>query len=759
MIQPDGRILVSTYSSDPPNGQLPNTAGNVGRANSSFDIVRFTANGQQRDAEKKHDLGDGNNSGGDAAAGIAIQENGDILMVGRFRDGDWPHYTPQGIGTLRLNELLETEAEFNIDLSGSAFVNSSLELPDGKVLLVGTDNGDVLVTRHLPTGEHDLSFGDGGFSRVPMLNATGEGYRATLAQDGKILITGHAYNGKNNDIIVIRLNHNGTLDTTFDADGKMSVDLFDKDDRGYAIAVTADNKIIVAGKSGNDMALFRLLGDSNQSEQAVNQIPVITVPGPQNATVDQPFAFTAYRDNLISIADADAGENHVKVTLGVDSGTLTLVHDDPGGGLTYTTTSSNNDGFEDQDLSFTGTIEDINTALNWVSFTPQPSNRVTFVQWTAEKGGNDHWYEYVSGRADWDTAKADAEVRGGHLTTIHSEAENDFVWKMLYPYANPSIWLGALQPDGIPRSEPLGNWNWVTDETWEANQYTNWKDGEPNDTTARSQNHLAFDGSGAWYDESQNSQLGYLVEYINDPRKDPITEATFTISVNDHGHAGLGSSAAVTANITIDIEEAPAPLPSLSGNQPASLDSTFDGDGKKILTEVTELVDAIYEMRVLEGSDANAGKILAVGAINDCLGLLRLNADLTLDSSFGANGNGIIQTEVDNGDHGRALTLDKHNNILVAGGNKIGRFNSDGSLDTDFGSNGYSDILTSPRNRTIPTDIVIQPDGRILVSTYSSDPPNGQLPNTAGNVGRANSSFDIVRFTANGQQRDAEKKT
>ena len=190
-----------------------------------------------------------------------------------------------------------------------------------------------------------------------------------------------------------------------------------------------------------------------------------------------------------------------------------------------------------------------------------------------------------------------------------------------------------------------------------------------------------------------------------------------------------------------------------AGNQPASLDSTFDGDGKKILTEITELVDAIYEMRVLGGSDANAGKILAVGAINDCLGLLRFNADLTLDPSFGANGNGIIQTEVDSGAHGRALTLDKHNNILVVGGNKIGRFNSDGSLDTDFGSNGYSNLASSPSTRgsMVPTDVVIQPDGRILVSYYvlGNDPITSY--NWAKNVAYARSYFHIVRFTANGQ--------
>ena len=225
--------------------------------------------------KKKHDLGDGNNSGGDAAAGIAIQENGDILMVGRFRDGDWPHYTPQGIGTLRLNELLETEAEFNIDLSGSAFVNSSLVLPDGKVLLVGTDNGDVLVTRHLASGRLDVSFGDGGKAAFPVHNAptnNNQGYRAALGLDGKILITGYADNGENIDVFVARMTASGLLDSSFGSNGVTYFNIgggSTADDYGYAIVTIPDGehkgKIVVAGRSGDNKEYFSI----RQHEAAV----------------------------------------------------------------------------------------------------------------------------------------------------------------------------------------------------------------------------------------------------------------------------------------------------------------------------------------------------------------------------------------------------------------------------------------------------------------------------------------------------------
>ena len=83
--------------------------------------------------------------------------------------------------------------------------------------------------------------------------------------------------------------------------------------------------------------------------------------------VNQPLAFTAYRGNLISISDADSGANAVEVTLTADTGTITLLNPDPSGRLTYLA----GDGTEDATMTFTGTVADINTALEWVSFRPE----------------------------------------------------------------------------------------------------------------------------------------------------------------------------------------------------------------------------------------------------------------------------------------------------------------------------------------------------------------------------------------------------
>src|SRR5262249_47309910 len=59
----------------------------------------------------------------------------------------------------------------------------------------------------------------------------------------------------------------------------------------------------------------------------------------------------------------DAGSNPVQVTLSVTHGTLTLSGT---AGLTFST----GDGSDDSTMVFTGTIPDINTALDGLSFTP-----------------------------------------------------------------------------------------------------------------------------------------------------------------------------------------------------------------------------------------------------------------------------------------------------------------------------------------------------------------------------------------------------
>src|SRR5262249_17303803 len=96
---------------------------------------------------------------------------------------------------------------------------------------------------------------------------------------------------------------------------------------------------------------------------AVNDAPVNTVPSAQNTVQNTPLTFSSGNSNQISVADVDAGTNAIQVTLTATNGTITLSGTS---GLAFTV----GDGTADATMTFTGTIANINTALNGMTFTP-----------------------------------------------------------------------------------------------------------------------------------------------------------------------------------------------------------------------------------------------------------------------------------------------------------------------------------------------------------------------------------------------------
>ncbi|GHU87270.1 hypothetical protein FACS1894202_01270 [Clostridia bacterium] len=82
-----------------------------------------------------------------------------------------------------------------------------------------------------------------------------------------------------------------------------------------------------------------------------------------------------------------------------------------------------------------------------------------------------HSYKIFAAGVDWKSAKEFCEQTGGHLVTITSAGEQEFVEKMKKPSDKKWFWIGATCED-----KP-GTWTWVTGEKW---SYSNWDAGEPN---------------------------------------------------------------------------------------------------------------------------------------------------------------------------------------------------------------------------------------------------------------------------------------
>jgi uncharacterized delta-60 repeat protein len=151
--------------------------------------------------------------------------------------------------------------------SGEAFGSAAALQPNGKIVVAGTCSGidgahDMLVARFNTNGTLDTSFGGGnGYVRLDIdstASVTAEDGRAVVIQsDGKIVAAGDvSVSGGPRQVLVVRLNPDGTPDPTFGAGGfKVGAPL---PNTGYhsfwgtGVALRSDNGIVVAGYDDQD---------------------------------------------------------------------------------------------------------------------------------------------------------------------------------------------------------------------------------------------------------------------------------------------------------------------------------------------------------------------------------------------------------------------------------------------------------------------------------------------------------------------------
>jgi len=149
------------------------------------------------------------------------------------------------------------------------------------------------------------------------------------------------------------------------------------------------------------------------------------------------------------------------------------------------------------------------------------------VQWEVADGGNGHYYEAIvaSPGITWGQAKDYAELAGGYLVTITSQAENDFVFGLvdndIYWYHGYNLrgpWIGGFQPTGS--DEPDGNWQWVTGEDF---VFQNWNIGQPNEFNSDNENSMHLGNQSTrtskWNDAPEDFAeiQSYVIEAIPEP--------------------------------------------------------------------------------------------------------------------------------------------------------------------------------------------------------------------------------------------------
>ena len=188
-----------------------------------------------------------NFGGTDEVQAVLVQPNGRIVLAGSGGAS-----TSFCVARLRTNGLLDTtfgsRGKRKIDFGGEderAFA-AALQ-PDGKIVVVGDSHvQQVAITRLNANGTLDTTFSADGkklFSWGVVSRATG----VIVLSSGKLLLGGFS-GPEGGNIQAARLNANGALDTTFGTGGIATVDLGGTE-FGNAMARQANGRILIAGRS------------------------------------------------------------------------------------------------------------------------------------------------------------------------------------------------------------------------------------------------------------------------------------------------------------------------------------------------------------------------------------------------------------------------------------------------------------------------------------------------------------------------------
>jgi uncharacterized delta-60 repeat protein len=215
--------------------------------------------------------------------GMIIQPNGKIIVVGTV-DGQFAlaRYRTDG----GLDASFGRNGKVRTDLTASGDGASAVALqPDGKIVTVGVAAGGFdtdarfAVVRYLASGRLDTAFGFGdGRVQTNFTPGVDAAYAVDLQADGKIVVAGHA----GGSFAFARYRTNGRLDPSFSGDGKRTSNITSHVDVAHGVAVQADGKIVAAGGDAA-FALIRYKADGTLDTSFGTNGRVIGPDGAANA--------------------------------------------------------------------------------------------------------------------------------------------------------------------------------------------------------------------------------------------------------------------------------------------------------------------------------------------------------------------------------------------------------------------------------------------------------------------------------------------
>jgi uncharacterized delta-60 repeat protein len=675
-----GRVLTAVGPNDDdiravafqPHGQIVAAGRSSNGADDDFALTRY-----RPDGSLDPDFGTGGQvttavgPGDDDADALVIQKDGKIVVAGSSFNGTnddfaLARYNPDG----SLDPTFDGDGKVTTPIGSGDDQAYALALQeDGKLVVAGYSHGandDFALARYNPDGSPDLTFDGDGKVTTPIGSGYDRAYAVGIQKDGKLVAAGVTWDGSNDDFALARYNPDGSPDLTFDGDGKVTTPIGSADDAAYALALTKDGKIAVAGStfngSDNDVAVVRYNGDGSPDPTFDGDGKVTTAIGSGN---DEAFAIIQQDDKLVVAGYSSDGS----------SDDFALVR--------YTSTGSPDSKFGG-DGKVTTSIGDGDDQAD--ALAADSSGRLVAAGYSFDGSSDDFALVRYKSNGALDTFTSQAGLVVSPLGS-GDDAANALVLQTSQNQRKPvvagSSWNGSDDDFALARFNGDGSLD------------------------------LSFGTGGS----------------VTTPIGAGDDEAHALAVQRDRKLVVAGSSWNGTDNDFALVRYLPDGSP----------DPAFDGDGR-VTTPFGSGDDVVYAVVVQKD-----GKLVAAGSSRngsqDDFALARYNPDGSLDASFGIGGK--VTTAIGSGGVARALVVQKDGKLVVAGG----------------ASNGANDDFALVRY--LPggsPDLAFDGDGQVMTPIGSGDDyaysllvqRNGRLVAAGSSFNGTDDDFALVRYTTRG---------
>lgn len=670
------------------------------------------------------------------------------LIVAKVNDTEYETGFGSSGATLPLNSIYWTYNSEGKDIAVQT---------DGKIIIAGickfSDGDNLVVVRLNSDGSRDNSFNNNGIVKMRVNSNDSYANTVALQTDGKIVVGGSVRSASFTQGIIMRFNTNGILDTTFGNQGITTISTGNNNDVINDIALQSDGKIVACGENStydaNDFMTLRLNADGSlDSSFNTNGIALISF----SEDVEKATCLTIQSNGKILVGGYGRTEHP---------------------SMTYYSTNYCVARYNEN-----GTLD--------TSFGPDSDGKASFGYYDDDRmntmhiagsriylGG--HSINYNTGRSDfciialtsWGTL--DTSYNGGQGMYQQDSGFDDY-GTCLVPLATHNFLFGTS-------NNKLSYFKVLTANTRQYNCLQTTSNGSYSlqksnnkyycyNISQNVENYqrigvLKFDQNGI-IDTSFGNQGITLFPDQEDGDCEPVIETTFdnkilvaapykVYKLNSDGSLDANFANAGILNLPIGIEgfffedlvyssdntfyvvghetNGHANFIIYKYNASGSLVATYGNAGKSTIS----LNHYNYPFKAQLQSDGKlvitgvSGALFPASSYTENLTLARVNTNGTLDTTFGINGIS-IQNRPGLSTYPFSVKFQNDGKIVAAYDYKPGnfreftivRFNSDGILDTTFGDNGIAHTSIGTGNATA-YDVTILSNNKFLVCGISTN--------------------------------------